>query len=467
MPFVYNSQQLHSIADSISGLNILPEHLENIPIDLKRGKRRRGCRAGARVKARKRKYKPYVPSVIYGNVRSLIGKIDGLRANCRFLHDFREACIVGLNETWLDETIDDSVIDITGFTTLRNDRTRESGKEKGGGIILYINDKWCNNITVKFQVCSPDAEILSVSLRPYYLPREFTNIYVTAIYIPPDANRTAATEAVTELVSKLSNEKPDALHILFGDANRCVENLKQNLHGFEQIADCTTRMDTLLDPFFCNISQSYKCHKLPPLLNSDHNMIKMTPTYRTKLKTVKPRTITKTSLTTESIENLNTCFDLTNWDLFVTDSNGDVNELTEVVTSYIHFCEDLHSIKSEIKIFPNNKPWVTSSLRKTLIKTHKSYGTDEYHNSVKLLKKQIWNAKMEYKEKVEHLFDTRNTKEAWRGLKILTGMEEKKRDPAIITTPGSAERLNIFYSRFDDKDFSKEQKKITEQSCFE
>lgn len=67
---------------------------------------------------------------------------------------------------------------------------------------------------------------------------------------------------------------------------------------------------------------------------------------------------------------------------------------------------------------------------------------------------------MEYKEKVEHLFDTRNTKEAWRGLKILTGMEEKKRDPAIITTPGSAERLNIFYSRFDDKDFSKEQKKL-------
>lgn len=39
-----------------------------IPVELRRN--RRGCRAGAKVKERRRKFKPALPSVIMGNVRS-------------------------------------------------------------------------------------------------------------------------------------------------------------------------------------------------------------------------------------------------------------------------------------------------------------------------------------------------------------------------------------------------------------
>ena len=40
------------------------------------------------------------------------------------------------------------------------------------------------------------------------------------------------------------------------------------------------------------------------------------------------------------------------------------------------------------------------------------------------------------------------------GLKILTGQKEDKKASSLTSTPGAADRLNHFYSRFDNKDFS-------------
>ena len=69
-------------------------------------------------------------------------------------------------------------MDVTGFHLVRGDRTVQSGKSKGGGVALYVNERWCNNICVKNSECTADIEILSVSVRPFYLPREFTNIFI-------------------------------------------------------------------------------------------------------------------------------------------------------------------------------------------------------------------------------------------------------------------------------------------------
>ena len=45
-------------------------------------------------------------------------------------------------------------------------------------------------------------------------------------------------------------------------------------------------------------------------------------------------------------------------------------------------------------------------------------------------------------------------KDAWKGLKLLTGQKEGKKASSLTSTPGSADRLNLFYSRFDNKDYS-------------
>lgn len=51
---------------------------------------------------------------------------------------------------------------------------------------MFVNDRWCNSghITVKEQLCCRDFELLAVSMRPYYLPREFSHVIVIARYRP-------------------------------------------------------------------------------------------------------------------------------------------------------------------------------------------------------------------------------------------------------------------------------------------
>ena len=69
----------------------------------------------------------------------------------------------------------------------------------GGGVCIYVNEKWChpNNALIKRHSCSPNIEILTASLRPYYLPREFSHVIVHTVYVP---NRGVAKSAATELI---------------------------------------------------------------------------------------------------------------------------------------------------------------------------------------------------------------------------------------------------------------------------
>ncbi|KAI3355347.1 hypothetical protein L3Q82_017888 [Scortum barcoo] len=86
---------------------------------------------------------------------------------------------------------DDANVDLLGFTAVRADRdTKASGKSKGGGLIMYVNNRWCNpgHISVKTVSCCRDLELLAVSLRPYYLPREFSHVITVCVYIPPRAD---------------------------------------------------------------------------------------------------------------------------------------------------------------------------------------------------------------------------------------------------------------------------------------
>ena len=78
-------------------------------------KRRRGKRGGIRLKNRLKHNKPFAPVVTFGNCRSLYPKIDELRANCRFLHQYREASCIAFTETWLDSKITDSALEIPDF----------------------------------------------------------------------------------------------------------------------------------------------------------------------------------------------------------------------------------------------------------------------------------------------------------------------------------------------------------------
>ncbi len=93
-------------------------------------------------------------------------------------------CFV-FTETWLNDNIPDSAIQLHGLTCCRADRDSSlSGKTRGGGLCVYINKEWCNNAAVLSKHCSSLVEFMVVKCRPFYLPREFTAIVIVAVYIP-------------------------------------------------------------------------------------------------------------------------------------------------------------------------------------------------------------------------------------------------------------------------------------------
>ena len=210
-----------------------------------------------------------------------------------------------------------------------------------------------------------------------------------------------------------------------------------------------------LNEFHCNTKDAYRSIQEPPLKNSDHNMIHMQPIYRRKLAREKPEEKKKQQLTEQSLETLNASFDATDWDMFI-DSAYDIDELVDTVTEYIKFNTNMILPVKAIKQYPNNKPWITSELRKQIIEKHQAFKTksDNYREKQTEVDEAIKKAKASYKDKVEQKFKNKSMKDMWQGLKILTGQSETKKSNNLISTPGSADRLNSFFSRFDDKDFS-------------
>ncbi len=107
--------------------------------------------------------------------------------------------------------VPDSAIELTGFSVHRSDRMEElTGKSRGGGVCFYINNLWCDerNIHSIKSFCSPDLEFHTLLCRPFWLPREFTAIIITAVYIPPPSQQAPGTQGTVQEYKRAGNHAP-------------------------------------------------------------------------------------------------------------------------------------------------------------------------------------------------------------------------------------------------------------------
>ncbi len=135
-------------------------------------------------------------------------------ARISFQWDIRDCNILCLSKTWLTTSGPDTAVTPSdNFSVLRMDRTTEAGKTKGGGVCLMTKKKWCDprNIYILSRSCSPHLEHLSIICRPFHLPREFSLIIVTAVYIPPQVDTGLALSKLHDVLSGNINKHPDAV----------------------------------------------------------------------------------------------------------------------------------------------------------------------------------------------------------------------------------------------------------------
>lgn len=409
--------------------------------------KKRGSRGGVRHRLWKRRSRFPLPAITLTNVRSISNKLDELALRAEHDSEFRQSNIVCLTETWLKDYHDTP--SLSGYTTIRADRKeRSSGKSIGGGLCLFVDNRWATQYCVREQVCTPDYELLTVSFRPFYLPREFGQITVILVYVP-GPNDEAAGEKITESYNDALARSTDQAVFVFGDFNSC--DLTKHLPTVHQYVDCPTRLNRTLDRCYGNIPAAFKAVCRPPLGKSDHNVIHLLPKYKATLKRTKPAIKQIPVCSATNKDRLRDCLDNTNWDLFF-ESCQDGNELTDTITSYIKFCEDCVSETKTIKIFPNNKPWVSKQLKIHLNERKTAFCSGNMElaqEKRKQLRGSIHKAKIEYKNKIEGKFFSGNIKQAWEGLNTLMGKSCKNGDSTVVCSQSLVDEMNMFFCRFD------------------
>ncbi|KAI3372130.1 hypothetical protein L3Q82_006986 [Scortum barcoo] len=385
-----------------------------------------------------------------GNVRSLPNKMDELAALTRHQREYRECSLLLFTETWLTALTPDTAAELDGFTLLRADRSKESGKRKGGGLAVFVNDRWCNpgHITVKEQHCCKDIELLAVSMRPYYLPREFTHALVVVVYVPPSANADAACDVLLSAVSRLQTQHPDALLLISGDFNHASPS--SSLPKFTQYVTCHTRDNKTLDLFYANTKEAYHSLPLPPLGRADHNLVHLLPVYKTLVHRQPAVTHTVKKWSEEAEEALKDCFNTTLWDVFSDAHGEDIDSLTHCLTDYINFCVENTVPTRTVRSFSNSKPWITPDIKALLKEKRRAFvsGNKEELKSVQReLRRMIRKGKDCYRRKMEHQLQQNNICGVWKGLKTISGFKEPKSQP--VGDQGWANDLNLFFNRFD------------------
>jgi hypothetical protein len=134
-----------------------------------------------------------------------------------------------------------------------------------------INETWCdhNNIQDLKSFCSHDLKFLTIKCRPHYLPREFSSITITVVYIPPQADTSTALKELHSTLCKRETRYPEAASIVARDFNKVY--LKTRLPKFYQRIDCATRAGKTLNHCYSIFREAYKALHRPPFGKADHS----------------------------------------------------------------------------------------------------------------------------------------------------------------------------------------------------
>ncbi len=145
-----------------------------------------------------------------------------------------------------------------------------------------VNSQWCSDVEIISTGCSPDLEHLMIGCRPYYLPRVFTSVVLTVMYIPPHASTNQALNKLYGVIDRTETSRLEAAFIVGGDFNNA--NLRNVRPRYYQHISCPMRGDNTLDHVYTPFRDGYKAPSHAPFGKSDHVSVLLLPSYRQKLK---------------------------------------------------------------------------------------------------------------------------------------------------------------------------------------
>ncbi len=120
------------------------------------------------------------------------------------------------------------------------------------------------------------------------------------------------------------------------------------------------------------------------------------------------------------------------------ESCGDnLDELTDVTCSYVTFCRDMIIPHKRVRVYPNNQPWVTKSVKSKIENKRWVFKQGDFIDlnkqaATKELKVEILQAKNNYKARLESQMAANKLGSAWSSMKSIIGHGSPKHNNQIL-----------------------------------
>lgn len=119
---------------------------------------------------------------------------------------------------------------------------------------------------------------------------------------------------------------------------------------------------------------------------------------------------------------------------------GNIDDLTDTVSSYVTFCEDTLIPVKKVVVFPNNKPWLNKDVKAVINRKKKicfSGDLQAKKEAIREVRSKIAKAKSKYREKIEMQYVNGDLRSAWQGVKSMAAINhcDKGRNQ-LITVNG-------------------------------
>ena len=300
-------------------------------------------------------------NIYSSNIFSLMSHLDELR----LMIEDKKPHIIGINETKIDQLINDSVINNEGYEVVHRDRNKF-----GGGVALYIHKSI--NFKVREDLMKYDIETISVQIKiGNYKP-----FIVTSIYGPPKVLADKFSE-IEALVATIDNENKES--IIIGDtncnyddpSNHYTKHLKKIISAYKltQLINEPTRTtatsQTIIDHIITNKPDCVLDFGVIPCGISDHDIIFLiknmrVPKLKAPSKVLDIRNYKRFDLKAFQNDIKNIPFD------YMKEVSKDVNELWELWKTFFLDIIEKHAPMIQIRVKGNRLPYVTSELRRMI-----------------------------------------------------------------------------------------------------
>ena len=163
---------------------------------------------------------------------------------------------MAITETWLNSSITDAQIEITGYNTVRSDRIHR----RGGGVLLYIQSSLVHTNVAKFSDGTCESVVCTI---------ENMDAIVAIVYRPPNASVSSFGNMLRNLsvyIDEAMSSKYMDVHIM-GDVN--LPNIEwENYEISKTLGEEHTKSASMLLNFMSDMLLNQIINNLPAAITS-------------------------------------------------------------------------------------------------------------------------------------------------------------------------------------------------------